>query len=70
VTWEEGSNLARRHGCLFVETSAKANVAVALAFEELALQIDAAPSLAQGDGALLLTDAIRMRLGSSCGGCW
>ena len=70
MTWEEGSNLARRYGCLFVETSAKANVAVALAFEELALQIDAAPSLARSNSALLLTDAIKQQLGSSCGSCW
>jgi Ras-related protein Rab-18 len=39
VSWEQGSEFARRHGCLFVETSAKTNVAVANAFEELVLKV-------------------------------
>ncbi|KAG2439541.1 hypothetical protein HXX76_004894 [Chlamydomonas incerta] len=45
VSWHEGSDFARRHGCLFVETSAKTNVAVANAFEELVLKILETPSL-------------------------
>ncbi|GFR42242.1 hypothetical protein Agub_g3136 [Astrephomene gubernaculifera] len=45
VSWHEGSDFARRHGCLFVETSAKTNVAVATAFEELVLKILETPSL-------------------------
>lgn len=45
VSWQEGSDFARKHGCLFVETSAKANVAVATAFEELVLKILETPSL-------------------------
>ncbi len=36
---EEGHELARRHGCLFVETSAKGNVAVGQAFEELLCKV-------------------------------
>ena len=39
MSWHEGSDFARRHGCLFVETSAKTNVAVANAFEELVLKV-------------------------------
>jgi len=35
VSRDEGAAFARKHGCLFVETSAKANVAVGQAFEEL-----------------------------------
>ena len=45
VSKEEGQSLARKHGCLFVETSAKANVAVNSAFEELVLQILDTPQL-------------------------
>ncbi|PNH02815.1 GTP-binding protein yptV3 [Tetrabaena socialis] len=50
VTWHEGSDFARRHGCLFVETSAKTNVAVANAFEELVLKILETPSLLEDSG--------------------
>ena len=39
VTTEEGQNFAKMHGCLFVETSAKADVAVTQAFEELVLKV-------------------------------
>jgi Ras family len=39
VTSEEGENFAKTHGCLFVETSAKADVAVTQAFEELVLKV-------------------------------
>ncbi len=35
VSTEQGMAFARAHGCLFVETSAKGNVAVDQAFEEL-----------------------------------
>lgn len=35
VSWAEGAEFARRHGCLFVETSARTNIAVSTAFEEL-----------------------------------
>ena len=36
---QEGHDFARRHGCLFVETSAKGNVAVGQAFEELLAKV-------------------------------
>ena len=39
VSREEGAAFARKHGCLFVETSAKANVAVGQAFEELVRKV-------------------------------
>lgn len=45
MTWEEGADFARQHGCLFVETSAKHNIAVGVAFEELVLRILDTPAL-------------------------
>ena len=45
VTKAEGMAFARTHGCLFVETSAKANIAVEQAFEELVLKILETPGL-------------------------
>lgn len=38
---EQGVAFARAHGCLFVETSAKGNVAVDQAFEELVHKVGA-----------------------------
>lgn len=48
VTKEEGIDFARSHGCLYVETSAKGNVAVDQAFEELVLKVLETPSLLTG----------------------
>lgn len=45
VTREQGQEFARQHGCLFVETSAKTNLAVSQAFEELVLKILDTPNL-------------------------
>ncbi|PNW76964.1 hypothetical protein CHLRE_11g482900v5 [Chlamydomonas reinhardtii] len=45
VATQEGHDFARRHGCLFVETSAKGNVAVGQAFEELLAKILDTPAL-------------------------
>jgi Ras-related protein Rab-18 len=45
VRREEGHEFARAHGCLYVETSAKTNVAVGQAFEELVLKILETPGL-------------------------
>eukprot|EP00803_Ostreobium_quekettii_P004629 evm.model.scf_672.5 EVM.evm.TU.scf_672.5 scf_672:21350-23358(-) len=45
VSKEEGTAFARQHGCLFVETSAKTNVAVQQAFEELVQKILDTPGL-------------------------
>ncbi|GAX77793.1 hypothetical protein CEUSTIGMA_g5236.t1 [Chlamydomonas eustigma] len=52
VTTEEGQDFAQRHGCLFVETSAKANVAVGQAFEELVMKILDSPVLIESSGSL------------------
>lgn len=45
VQRDEGIQFAKDNGCLFVETSAKVNVAVTQAFEELACKIMETPSL-------------------------
>eukprot|EP00882_Tetradesmus_deserticola_P008110 GHRQ01008544.1.p1 GENE.GHRQ01008544.1~~GHRQ01008544.1.p1 ORF type:complete len:322 (+),score=172.48 GHRQ01008544.1:488-1453(+) len=45
VSWQEGVDFAKQHGCLFVETSAKQNIAVGVAFEELLLRILDTPEL-------------------------
>ncbi|MEW5319100.1 MAG: hypothetical protein WDW38_010270 [Sanguina aurantia] len=50
VTSAEGHEFARTHGCLFVETSAKANIAVEQTFEELVLKILDTPSLVESSG--------------------
>lgn len=47
VSREEGKAFARQHGCLFIETSAKSNVKVAQAFEELVRKILETPQLVQ-----------------------
>lgn len=48
VTREEAVDFARSHGCLYVETSAKGNIAVDQAFEELVLKVLETPSLLSG----------------------
>ncbi|GAB4822438.1 hypothetical protein N2152v2_009484 [Parachlorella kessleri] len=48
VSKDDGTQFARTHGCLFVETSAKINEAVDQAFEELVLKILDTPSLLAG----------------------
>ena len=45
VETAEGQDFARRHGCLFVETSAKTNFAVQSAFDELVSKILDTPAL-------------------------
>lgn len=57
VSIEEGQAFARKHGCLFVETSAKANTAVGQAFEELVLKVLETPSL------LNSTNSARLNVG-------
>ena len=67
VTKEEGHAFARDNGCLYVETSAKANVAVQQAFEELVQKILDTPALLDGfshPGAIKLDAAA-----SSAGNC-
>eukprot|EP00892_Ulva_mutabilis_P011867 jgi/Ulvmu1/9052/UM005_0145.1 len=47
VARQEGSAFAKTNGCLFVETSAKANTAVNQAFDELVRKILETPELSQ-----------------------
>lgn len=51
VSKTDGEMFARRQGCLFAETSAKADVAVSQAFEELVLKILETPVLLDGGPA-------------------
>lgn len=48
VTRSECIDFAKKHGCLYVETSAKDNVAVGQAFEELVMKVLDTPSLLEG----------------------
>lgn len=50
VKAEEGHEFAKKHGCLFAETSAKTNVAIEQAFEELLLKALDSPALMQSAG--------------------
>lgn len=52
VTKDEGRIFARSKNMLFIETSAKTEVGVAQAFEELVLKIIDIPSLIQGDESI------------------
>eukprot|EP01023_Acetabularia_acetabulum_P037403 TRINITY_DN35452_c0_g1_i1.p2 TRINITY_DN35452_c0_g1~~TRINITY_DN35452_c0_g1_i1.p2 ORF type:complete len:205 (+),score=42.53 TRINITY_DN35452_c0_g1_i1:213-827(+) len=67
VSKKEGQIFSRSNGCLFVETSAKTNVAVAQAFEELIQKILETPSLVQSEATsgldLEYTDSVQP---SSC----
>lgn len=57
MSTEVGVAFARAHGCLFVETSAKGNVAVEQAFEELVHKVGGAwelTGLELGWGSVLL----------------
>ena len=51
VPSSQGQGFAKAQGCLFVETSAKADVAVRQAFEELLLKVLDSPSLLRETGA-------------------
>lgn len=44
----DGVEFAKSHGCLYVETSAKGNIAVDQAFEELVLKVLETPTLLSG----------------------
>ena len=52
VSKEEGKALARQHGCLFIETSAKNNVKISQAFEELVRKILETPQLVQDSSSV------------------
>lgn len=51
MSWQEGVDFAKEHGCLFVETSAKHNIAVGVAFEEVVLRILDTPALLEAGKA-------------------
>jgi Ras-related protein Rab-18 len=70
VTTEEGQNFARSHGSLFVETSAKADVAVTQAFEELVLKVLETPHLLTdaGNSRLHVGAGIQQPSSGCCGG--
>merc|ERR1712023_55611 len=67
VSYEESAAFARSNGCLFVETSAKTNIAVGQAFEELCLKILETPDLlAEGKRGLKLGKPSAPAASSSC----
>ena len=68
VSKAEGIAFARKHGALLVETSAKGNVAVDQAFEELVLKILDTPSLlgASSTGLGLKSTTNGRGRGASC----
>lgn len=67
VSREAGQAFARQHGCLFVETSAKTNLAVSQAFEELVLKILDTPNLLdQAPGAKLQASKDKPYQSSCC----
>ena len=69
VAREQGAAFARKHGTLFVETSAKANTAVSQAFEELVVKIMETPSLLEDAGSSRLhVGSTNTSGGSSCCG--
>ena len=65
MSTEEGHAFARDNGCLYVETSAKVNIAVCQAFEELVAKILDTPPLLDGFGH---PGAIRLETGGGGGG--
>ena len=68
VSADEGAAFARRHGCLFAETSAKAGRGVSAAFEEVMLKVLDTPALLEGGAAGLRLGGSARRTGalSSC----
>ncbi|KAF8068358.1 YPTV3 [Scenedesmus sp. PABB004] len=69
VSKAAGHDFARNMGCLYVETSAKTNVAVQQAFEELVLKILETPALvsaALGSGGVKLGAQQASSGGSTC----
>mmetsp|Transcript_13303 Transcript_13303/g.26517 ORF Transcript_13303/g.26517 Transcript_13303/m.26517 type:complete len:204 (-) Transcript_13303:2385-2996(-) len=67
VDTNECIEFAKKHGCLYVETSAKGNVAVDQAFEELVIKVLETPSLLEGPtSGLGLKKSAGASAGSSC----
>ena len=67
VPRSEGEAFAKRHDCLFAETSAKLGLAVGQAFEELVLKaLDTPALLAGGSAGLAVGGGAPGRVSSSC----
>eukprot|EP00798_Chlamydomonas_sp_ICE-L_P009737 gene9737-7611_t len=68
VSEAEGHEFARQHGCLFVETSAKAGEAVDQAFQELLMKILETPGLLESTGraGVKLASGTTAQANSSC----
>lgn len=66
VMKDECVEFAKAHGCLYVETSAKGNVAVDQAFEELVMKILETPSLMEGASSGLGLKRAKQTQASSC----
>jgi Ras-related protein Rab-18 len=74
ISRQEGTAFAKANGCLFVETSAKANTAVTHAFEELVRKIMETPELLEtpgqaGVGKQETVDIRRDRAAGALSGC-
>ncbi|KAJ7972330.1 Ras-related protein like [Quillaja saponaria] len=72
VSREEGVALAKEHGCLFLECSAKTRENVEQCFKELALKIMEVPSLLEEGSIVVKRNILKQKLESqapSTGGC-
>ncbi|XP_044473158.1 ras-related protein RABC2a-like [Mangifera indica] len=72
VSREEGMNLAKEHGCLFLESSTKTRENVEQCFEELALKIMEVPSLLEEGSNIVKRNNLKQKpeyQASPSGGC-
>ncbi|KAJ4829009.1 Ras- protein RABC2a [Turnera subulata] len=72
VSREEGIALAKEHGCLFLECSAKTRENVEQCFEELALKIMEIPSLLEEGSSAVKRNILKQKpehQGAPTGGC-
>ncbi|KAH8505718.1 hypothetical protein H0E87_012797 [Populus deltoides] len=73
VTRDEGMSLAKEHGCMFLECSAKTRENVEQCFEELALKIMEVPSLLEEGSTAVKRNILKQKPDqhppSSGGGC-
>ncbi|KAL8094800.1 ras-related protein RABC2a-like [Apium graveolens] len=71
VSREEGIALAKEHGCLFLECSAKTRENVEQCFEELALKIMEVPSLSEEGSSIVKRNILKQKpeYQTQSGGC-
>lgn len=71
VSREEGIALAKEHGCLFLECSAKTRENVEQCFEELALKIMEVPSLSEEGSSIVKRNILKQKpeYQAQSGGC-